>query len=758
MKNLILIASRQAIAILLTLFYMSIVKAQAPTSYCGHSLATPQMQAYIQQRNTPLPLMNQSLMGVAIPIHFWIVRDNLGTNFAGPSIQQLDTWLSQVSLNFHFTNNNNFSRCGVTYLNSDIYTNLFSANYANLHQQYVNPNALNVYIVNNAQNAGLAFYPLASESLNKMIVIHKNYISNVSVLTHELGHSFSLLHTHEDCIFPSTREQVLRNPLNCENKGDRLCDTPADYGPNGIELVYPPVFQASCNNDNCVNGTCLVKDDNNIPLQPDYTNFMSYHNISCQNHFSAEQQAEMNKTLYTNPTRSFLLTPGICQGAPAYGTIEVQCPSVVAFQNANVNMTYQNGASPCNTPSTLTNTYGEFISCNLNTANTLTINPTKNTDYLNGVSTFDISLIQKHILDIIPITDPYKLVAADVSNSGDLDAADILIIRQLILRTTTAYPNMGSWRFIPKRYLQTPSFLSAFNTNPFTASIAYNGVTREYMTANSYMNSINFSLSSPDAAQNVTWSFAAVKMGDVSCNASGSLRIAPNRLVNATTPISIKSGKEATVLIKAKYAGKISTFQAGFKFTNSSLQVISIEKGDFNAANDLMDYIKQDNGDIRTLWYNEKAKAKNFNSGVTVLKLKVKALKDIDDLLSVLALDEAVLQSEFYDDTNQKIPMEMTLEADANNTPISDDAYSVKVYPNPFTNAVTLEVTSATKENAALAITSSVGAPVYSKRVALEVGVNTITIDNTASFPTGILSYTIQFGNRVLNGTINKSR
>lgn len=102
--------------------------------------------------------------------------------------------------------------------------------------------------------------------------------------------------------------------------------------------------------------------------------------------------------------------------------------------------------------------------------------------------------------------------------------------------------------------------------------------------------------------------------------------------------------------------------------------------------------------------------------------------------------------------------MELTLEADANNTPISNDAYSVKVYPNPFTNSVTLEVTSATKENAALAITSSVGAPIYNKRVALEVGINTITIDNTSAFPTGILSYTIQFGNRVLNGTINKSR
>jgi hypothetical protein len=218
--------------------------------------------------------------------------------------------------------------------------------------------------------------------------------------------------------------------------------------------------------------------------------------------------------------------------------------------------------------------------------------------------------------------------------------------------------------------------------------------------------------------------------------------------------------KKSTLLVVflAFAMGLCAQQPVGFNFTNSAIQITSIEKGDFNASNDVMDYIKLDKGEIRALWYNEKAKAKNFTGGVTIMKMKVKALKDIADLLAVLSLDEAVLESEFYDDKNMRVTLPLTLEADITNAPIADDAYSVKVYPNPFTNTVTLEVTSATKENANLTIVSAMGALLYNKKADLEVGVNTIIIENTSTFPTGVLSYNLKFGNRTLNGTLNKAR
>lgn len=77
----------------------------------------------------------------------------------------------------------------------------------------------------------------------------------------------------------------------------------------------------------------------------------------------------------------------------------------------------------------------------------LDMNPT------NGVSNFDIVLITKHILNIQPITGPYKRIAADVNNSHSISTADIIALRRLILHVDDTLANNPSWRFIPESYV-----------------------------------------------------------------------------------------------------------------------------------------------------------------------------------------------------------------------------------------------------------------------------------------------------------------
>jgi Metallo-peptidase family M12 len=792
MKNLFSPAYMRAVIFMLTLYISANLAAQVvPANFCGSVVTPSYKQYYSQLLLTPPVYTPQSTLNTTknIPLHFWIIQNDAGTNFATPTTVDIDSLINKVNPFFNFPNGEKFKRCGVTYIKSNNFT-IINTNARLLNTTYYNCDALNVYVVENIVGAwAFANFPVPSDSttvtgnsnLNNMIAINSNILlynaANYQTFAHELGHSFGLLHTFEGAsdftytnpntgqviTIPSqNREQVNRSILNCgpNRNGDQLCDTPADYGPNGQNA--PTNLQGSCGFTaiNCSAGVCLAKDDAGVQLSPDFTNFMSYYSSGCTNHFSNEQQLYMNRILYTTPARLYLLR-GV------QGIVEKPCPAPTKLNSTTVNLTLTYNSTSlitCQPYSTTTSTMGEYYSCGLNTNNSITATATKNTDVYNGVSTYDIQLIQTHILGITNLSDPYQLIAADVDNNSDIDAADILYIRNLILRRISTFPNnVESWRFVPKLYLENASFSAAFNANPFAASIVYKGIARAYAGVNSYLNSININMANgdPDAPRANAWSFNAIKTGDVNCNANAAntLRMAQNQMTNLDSKaVSVKSGKEATVLIKAKYAGKISTFQAGFNFTNSALQITSIEKGDFNSSNDVMDYIKQDNGEIRTLWYNDKAKAKNFTAGVTVMKLKIKALKDIADLLAVLSLDNAVLQSEFYDDKNLLVTMPLTLEADGSNTPISNDSYSVKVYPNPFSNTVTLEVTSATKENATVAIASAMGAPLYNKKVALEVGVNTITIENTSTFPTGVLSYNIQFGSRTLNGTINKSR
>jgi hypothetical protein len=80
------------------------------------------------------------------------------------------------------------------------------------------------------------------------------------------------------------------------------------------------------------------------------------------------------------------------------------------------------------------------------------IKPTKNDDVLNGVTTLDLVLIQKHILGLEELDNPFDLIAADINNSNKITASDLLDLRKVILGIKTNFLNNNSWRFVPDKF------------------------------------------------------------------------------------------------------------------------------------------------------------------------------------------------------------------------------------------------------------------------------------------------------------------
>jgi hypothetical protein len=126
-----------------------------------------------------------------------------------------------------------------------------------------------------------------------------------------------------------------------------------------------------------------------------------------------------------------------------------------------------------------------------------TVKPTLDKDHLNGVSTFDLILITKHILGLRPLESPYQLIAADINRSGSISTLDLIQLRKLILNVTDRFPDNTSWRFIREGYifpnlgnLWTNNFPEIFNLNN--------------LKSNSYGN------------------FVGIKIGDVSGNVNPS--------------------------------------------------------------------------------------------------------------------------------------------------------------------------------------------------------------------------------------------
>lgn len=83
----------------------------------------------------------------------------------------------------------------------------------------------------------------------------------------------------------------------------------------------------------------------------------------------------------------------------------------------------------------------------------LSIRPYKDNFPLQGVSVMDIILIQRHILGVVRLNSPYKMIAADVNRSGTITTLDIIQMQRLILGVVNGFPGNTSWRFIPASYV-----------------------------------------------------------------------------------------------------------------------------------------------------------------------------------------------------------------------------------------------------------------------------------------------------------------
>jgi hypothetical protein len=137
----------------------------------------------------------------------------------------------------------------------------------------------------------------------------------------------------------------------------------------------------------------------------------------------------------------------------------------------------------------------------------------KNNHFLNGVSTFDLVQMSRHILGIAPFTTPYQLIAADVNRSGSVTNFDIIETRKLILGIYDTFPNNTSWRFLHK----TQTFSNP--ANPFLDSL------------------IESTIIYPNGQDRMQEDFTAIKIGDVNNSAIGSAETTDER---ARTPFALR--------------------------------------------------------------------------------------------------------------------------------------------------------------------------------------------------------------------------
>jgi len=100
----------------------------------------------------------------------------------------------------------------------------------------------------------------------------------------------------------------------------------------------------------------------------------------------------------------------------------------------------------------VTDLTGGYAFGSMPTGGAYQVAPQKDDDYLFGVSTLDLIMIQRHILGIELLDSPYRIIAADVDNNKVINGVDLVELRKLILGIYADLPSNESWRFISSDY------------------------------------------------------------------------------------------------------------------------------------------------------------------------------------------------------------------------------------------------------------------------------------------------------------------
>ena len=362
--------------------------------------------------------------------------------------------------------------------------------------------------------------------------------------------------------------------------------------------------------------------------------------------------------------------------------------------------------------SVMTDNDGAFAFANNPMGLDYTLTAYKEDDYLNGVSSLDLVLIQKHILGLDLLDSPYKVIAADINNDGKVSSIDLVELRKLILDIISELPNNNSWRFADANQ----SFTDVLNPFPVKENIDINFLIKD--------------------TQN---DFISIKVGDVNGNAAANSVKVDNRS-NRTIQFNaldreVYEGDIVNIAVSSKDFIDLNAFQ--FTLNYSGLEYLGTQNGsiEFSKEN-----IAEFEGALTAVWTNVNA----ITSSEDLFTLQFRAIRDVR-LSDVLEMTSKRTDTRAYNSALEKF--ETTLVFSTEEGSISSSAFELmQNNPNPFQNTTTIGFILEESASTTLTIFDVTGKALVEKKLNGSKGYNEITLSNTDIGSSGILYYQLESG------------
>jgi hypothetical protein len=338
-----------------------------------------------------------------------------------------------------------------------------------------------------------------------------------------------------------------------------------------------------------------------------------------------------------------------------------------------------------------TDSTGQYVFEELPVNYDFTLTPRRDGDDQNGISTYDIALINKHILGIEPLDSPYKRIAADVNNSGTISTLDIIQLRQVLLSVLVEFPHSDSWRFVTAAH-EFPNPENPWET-PIPDAISYDN------------------LQSVEPSQD----FIAVKIGDIDLSAHPDLSKAPNGMEDRSNQVYelrledrwLSSGELVKVPVQADLSTVLG-FQGVLEVDTDQAAIIGVEESYCNTAHYNTAHLP-----IGLLPFSWNEEAASGLQTLFYLNLRVKRNTRLSDLMRIA---DSRLQAEAYAPSGERSRLRLGFQEEG------ATILAPSLFPNPFRQQAVLEFELAAAQSVAITVHALNGAELHTENMQLSAG------------------------------------
>lgn len=370
--------------------------------------------------------------------------------------------------------------------------------------------------------------------------------------------------------------------------------------------------------------------------------------------------------------------------------------------------------------SEMTNQDGRFLFSDLLIDNAYTITPSKNDDLLNGVSTLDLVMIQRHILGIEILNSPYKVIAADINNSSNVSASDLSDLRKVILGVKEEFNNNNSWRFVDANYIFPDPIY------PFP-----------YKEVHEVENLI----------QNVGGKdFIAIKIGDVNSsfqsNSNDDTEVDSRSSVLLTQNIiSGKAGDIVEIDLGLQVPNEIAGAQFSLNFDPGMVELLDAKALGLNVVEDNFGYRSIGDGMIHFSWNSFEPVP--LSGDMVAFRFRLNS--DVENQSIFKLVQQGGLQAEVYTQEGDGFVVHKLGLKSRLSEILDQDKFEVfQNIPNPFNAGTVIGFNLPEASDVTFKVYDVTGKVLLQQQTPFKKGYNTINFDAGTISSTGVLYYVIE--------------